>query len=149
MNGETLSRVKQVNNVSIATLGLNNNFIQKYISQPNAMISKIPVIVHVALSVHLRILNVSKISLLNHVPELSVHLLGLERGLEALEELHHLGVHLEVGEVVVHPQQQHARHAVEDLLQKVVSSVINISTYATSYLDLPHATEISGKFCTY
>ena len=53
---------------------------------------------------------------MNYVPELSVHLLGLERGLEALEELHHLGVHLEVGEVVVHPQQQHARHAVEDLL---------------------------------
>ena len=71
------------------------------------------------------------ISLLNYVPELPVHLLGLERGLEALEELHHLGVHLEVGEVVVHPQQQHARHAVEDLLQEVVSF---ISHYSLIYL---------------
>ena len=63
MNGVTLSRVKQVNNVSIATLGLNNNFIQKYTNQPNAMISRTPVIVHVALSVPLRTSNVSKILL--------------------------------------------------------------------------------------
>jgi hypothetical protein len=65
MNGATLSRVKPVNNVSIATQGLSSNFIQKSTSQPNAMISKILVIVHVALSVPLRILNVRTSSILN------------------------------------------------------------------------------------
>ena len=61
MNGAILFRVKQVNNVSIATLGLNNNFIQKFTSQPNATISRTQAIVRVALSVPLRILNVRNI----------------------------------------------------------------------------------------
>ena len=60
MNGEILYPVKQVNNVSIATHGLNNNFILKYTSQPNATIFKTPVIVRVGPSVPLRILSVSK-----------------------------------------------------------------------------------------
>ena len=59
MNGVILACVKQEINVSIATLGLNNSFILKYTSQPNAMISKILAIAHVALSVPLHILNVS------------------------------------------------------------------------------------------
>jgi hypothetical protein len=49
--------VKLVINVSIATLGLNNNFILKYTSQPNATIFKTPVIVRVGPSVPLRILS--------------------------------------------------------------------------------------------
>ena len=60
MNGAILYPVKQVNNVSIATHGLNNNFILKYTSQPNATIFKTPVIVRVGPSVPLRILSVSK-----------------------------------------------------------------------------------------
>lgn len=61
MNGAILYPVKQVNNVSIATHGLNNNFILKYTSQPNATIFKTPVIVRVGPSVPLRILSVSKV----------------------------------------------------------------------------------------
>ena len=65
MSGEIRSRVKQANNVSTATPGLNNSFTQKYISQPNAMISRIQAIVHAALSARLRILNVRSIILIN------------------------------------------------------------------------------------
>ena len=65
MNGAILYPVKQVNNVSIATHGLNNNFILKYTSQPNATIFKTPVIVRVGPSVPLRILSVSKVDVFN------------------------------------------------------------------------------------
>jgi len=39
----------------------------------------------------------------------------LQLRLERLQELHHGGVRLEVGEMVVHPQQHHPRHPVSDL----------------------------------
>ena len=43
-----------------------------------------------------------------------MHLGRLQLCLEPLEELHHGGVGLKVGEVVVHPQQQHASHFVPE-----------------------------------
>ena len=42
-------------------------------------------------------------------PQLPAHPAGLQGGLEPLQEEHHGGVGLEVGEVVVHPQQEDAR----------------------------------------
>lgn len=44
--------------------------------------------------------------------QLPGHALPLQSFLKLLQEVHHLRVHLEVGEVVVHPQQNDPRHPV-------------------------------------
>ena len=87
MNGAILYPVKQVNNVSIATHGLNNNFILKYTSQPNATIFKTPVIVRVGPSVPLRILSVSKADVFNiEVVNIIVSVCNLNLNLNFVEE---------------------------------------------------------------
>ena len=42
----------------------------------------------------------------------TVHFRRLEHRLERLEEIHHARVRFEVGEVIVHPEEDDARHLV-------------------------------------
>lgn len=45
-------------------------------------------------------------------PQLTGHLLPFEPLFELLQEVHHVGVHLKVGEVVVDPKEHHTGHTV-------------------------------------